>query len=115
MNPEEKIAVIKSFAEEIIGEEELQELFKAKKEIIAYDGFEPSGQIHVAQGLMRAITVNKMTSLGIKFKFWVADWFAMLNNKYDGDLKKIKIVGEYFVEVWKACGMDLDNVEFIWA
>jgi len=39
----------------------------------------------------------------------------MLNNKMGGDLNKIKIVGEYFIEVWKACGMDLENVEFIWA
>lgn len=114
MNPEEKIVVIKSFAEEVIGEEELKDLFKTKKDIVAYDGFEPSGQIHVAQGLMRVITVNKLTSLGIKFKFWVADWFAMLNNKYEGDLEKIRVVGEYFIEVWKASGLDMKNVEFIW-
>ena len=112
---DDKIDLIKSFADEIVTEEELRELFKSKKKIIAYDGFEPSGQIHIAQGLMRAITVNKLTSTGIKFRFWVADWFAMLNNKLGGDLEKIKIVGEYFIEVWKACGLDLKNVEFIWA
>ena len=115
MNTNEKIEIIKSFAEEIVTEEELKKLFQSKKKISAYDGFEPSGQIHIAQGLLRAITVNKMTDLGIHFKFWVADWFSMLNNKLDGDLEKIKIVGEYFIEVWKACGMDLDKVEFIWA
>lgn len=115
MDVNKKIEIIKSFASEILTEEELRELFKSKKEIIAYDGFEPSGNIHIAQGLMRAITVNKLTSIGIKFKFYVADWFAMLNNKFEGDLTKIKIVGEYFIEVWKACGLDMKNVEFIWA
>ena len=114
MDVEDKIDLIKSFAEEIIKEDELRELFKTKKKIVAYDGFEPSGQIHIAQGLMRTITVNKLTSCGIHFKFWVADWFAMLNNKYDGDLEKIRVVGEYFIEVWKACGLDMKNVEFIW-
>ncbi len=114
MNIDQKIDVIKSFAEEIITEEELKELLKTKKEIIAYDGFEPSGNIHIAQGLMRTITVNKLTSTGIKFKFWVADWFAMLNNKFDGDLSKIRVVGEYFIEVWKACGLDMKNIEFVW-
>jgi len=114
MDIDKKVELIKSFAEEIVSEEELRELFKSGKKIIAYDGFEPSGKIHIAQGLLRAITVNKLTSLGIHFKFWVADWFAMLNKKYDGDLKKIRIVGEYFIEVWKACGLDLKNVEFIW-
>jgi tyrosyl-tRNA synthetase len=115
MNIDEKIGIIKGFAEEIINEDELKDLLKNKKNPVAYDGFEPSGQIHIAQGLLRAITVNKLTGLGIKFKFYVADWFAMLNNKLGGDLEKIRVVGEYFIEVWKACGMDLSNVEFIWA
>ncbi|NOQ37698.1 tyrosine--tRNA ligase, partial [archaeon] len=51
MDVEDKIDLIKSFAEEIIKEDELRELFKTKKKIVAYDGFEPSGQIHIAQGL----------------------------------------------------------------
>lgn len=45
----------------------------------------------------------------------VADWFAQLNNKMGGDLKKIRTVGEYMIEVWKAVGMDLSKVEFLWA
>jgi len=32
-----------------------------------------------------------------------------------GDLDKIRTVGKYFIEVWKASGMNLDNVEFLWA
>lgn len=115
MDIEEKIRLVKEVGEEIIKEDELRKLFTTKKHPIAYDGFEPSGRIHIAQGLLRAITVNKLTSAGIKFKFWVADWFGMLNNKFGGDLNKIKVVGEYFIEVWKASGMDLKNVEFIWA
>lgn len=118
LSVDEKVDLIKSFAEEIINENELRELLSSDKEIIAYDGFEPSGQIHIAQGLLRAINVNKMNSAGIKFKFYVADWFAMLNNKLGGDLEKIKTVGDYFVEVWKACGMkgiETGDVEFIYA
>lgn len=29
----------------------------------------------------------------------------------DGDLKKIRVVGEYMIEVWKAVGMDLSKVQ----
>lgn len=115
MDTSERVALIKSVAEEIIGEEELVELVKSGKKITAYDGFEPSGQIHIAQGLLRAITVNKLTKADVHFIFWVGDWFALMNDKLDGDLEKIKICGEYFIEVWKACGMDLSNVEFRWA
>lgn len=111
---DEKIKIVREVSEEIINEKELRHLFETKKNPVAYDGFEPSGKIHIAQGLLRAITVNKLISSGIKFKFWVADWFGMLNNKMGGDLEKIRDVGKYFIEVWRACGMDLDNVEFIW-
>ncbi|MCA9486448.1 tyrosine--tRNA ligase [Candidatus Woesearchaeota archaeon] len=114
MNIDEKIKIIKTVAEELINEEELRELFEKKENPIAYDGFEPSGQIHIAQGLLRALNVNKLTSTGIHFKFWVADYFAMLNNKYSGDLDKIRDAGKYAIEVWKSCGMNLDKVEFIW-
>lgn len=39
----------------------------------------------------------------------------MLNNKMDGDLDKIRKVGRYFIEVWKAAGMKMHNVKFLWA
>ena len=115
MNSEEKLKLINEVAEELITPEDLKALLEKNPNPIAYDGFEPSGQIHIAQGLLRAITVNKLTKAGIKFKMLVADWHGMINNKMGGDLEKIRIVGEYFVEVWKSCGMDLKNVEFVWA
>ncbi len=115
MKLDEKIKLIKQVGEEIISDDELIELLKTKEHPIAYDGFEPSGKIHIAQGILRAINVNKLTKAGIHFKFWVADWFALMNNKMGGDLEKIKLVGKYFIEVWKASGMDMKNVEFLWA
>ncbi|MBT4804714.1 tyrosine--tRNA ligase [Candidatus Woesearchaeota archaeon] len=115
MTPEQRLELIKEVGEEIITEDELLALLKKKKHPIAYDGFEPSGNIHIAQGILRAINVNKLTKAGIHFKFWVADWFALMNNKMGGDLEKIKIVGKYFIEVWKASGMDMKNVKFLWA
>jgi len=115
MTNQEKIELIRTVGEEIIGEEELAKLLEAGKELVAYDGFEPSGQIHIAQGLLRAININKITQTGIRFKMLVADWHAFANNKMDGNLEKIQTVGRYFIEVWKASGMNLDPVEFVWA
>ena len=43
----------------------------------------------------------------------VADYFAQLNNKMGGDLKKIQVVGDYMVEIWKAVGMDMERVQFV--
>src|SRR3989344_3879551 len=110
-----KLDLIKQVGEEILTEGELIELLKTKTHPIAYDGFEPSGKIHIAQGLLRAININKLTKAGIKFKMLVADWHGWANNKMGGDLDKIQVVGKYFVEVWESCGMDLKNVEFVWA
>jgi len=115
MTIQDRLNLIKQVGEEIVTEEELKKLLESEEELIAYDGFEPSGQIHIAQGILRAINVNKMIKAGVRFKMLVADWHAMANNKMGGDLKKIKTVGRYFIEVWKASGMDLSKVEFVWA
>ncbi|KAG9457646.1 hypothetical protein H6P81_002154 [Aristolochia fimbriata] len=112
---EERFRIIRSVGEECIQEDELMRLLAAKEEPICYDGFEPSGRMHIAQGVLKAINVNKLTASGCKVKIWVADWFAQLNNKMGGDLKKIQNVGRYMIEIWKAMGMNLDKVEFLWS
>ena len=87
---------------------------EAKEFFVCYDGFEPSGRMHIAQGLLKTVNVNKLTKAGGIFLFWVADWFAALNLKFNGDLQKIRTVGKYFIEIWRATGMDLKNVKFLW-
>jgi len=99
-----------SVGEECLTKEELLSVLKRKTHPICYDGFEPSGRMHIAQGILKAINVNKLTEAGCIFKFWIADWFALLNEKMGGDIEKIKIVGKYFVVVWKASGMNMKNV-----
>lgn len=64
---------------------------------------------------MKTISVNKMTKAGCTVKIWIADWFAQLNNKMGGDLNKIRTIGRYLIEIWKAVGMDLEKVEFLWS
>jgi len=115
---------ILTVGEECISSSELKSLLLAKgrgsnhpAEFNLYDGFEPSGRMHIAQGVFKAMNVNKCTLEGTnaKFIFWVADWFALMNDKMGGDLDKIRTVGRYLIEVWKAAGMHLDHVEFKWA
>lgn len=117
MNTEERLNLISQVGEggEIVTLDELKALLAEKKHPIAYDGFEPSGRVHIAQGLLRAININKMTAAGCRFKMLVADWHGWANNKMGGDLDKIQTVGKYLIEVWKSCGLDADNVEFVWA
>ncbi len=115
MDLNDRVALVKEVGEEILTEDELRELFLKKKHPVAYDGFEPSGRMHIAQGVLRTINVNKMIKAGCKFTMFVADWHAWANNKMGGDLETIQKVGEYMIEIWKASGMDTKNVEFVWA
>lgn len=115
MTTTEKLKILQNVGEEIINEKELISLLESGENIIAYDGFEPSGQMHIAQGILRTININKLIKAGFKFKMLVADWHAFANKKMGGDLEKIKTVGKYFIEIWKASGLDMENVEFIWA
>ncbi len=115
MDLDKRIALIKEVGEEIITEEDLRALLSKKKKPVAYDGFEPSGQVHIAQGLLRAVNIEKMLRAGCSFKMLVADWHAMANKKLGGNLDDIQVAGKYLIEVWKACGLDTKKVEFVWA
>lgn len=115
MDVESKIAVMKSFAEEIVTEDDLRQIFESNAHPIAYDGFEPSGVAPIHFGLLRARNVKRMLGAGITVKLYLADYFAFINNKLEGDLDKIRMAGEYFVEVWSACGIDPKKVDIIWA
>ncbi len=117
LSVDEKLKLIKSVAEggEIIGEDELREMITSGKELIAYDGFEPSGLAHIPFGLLRAENLKVMLKAGVKFKLLLADYFAFINNKLGGNLERIKKAGEYFVEVWVACGVDTSKIEILWS
>lgn len=116
---EERVAIldhlISHYGAEVINRDELVRLYENCANPVCYDGFEPSGRMHIAQGLMKRNFVNAMTSSGFTFLFWVADWFAVLNLKLGGNLEDIKTVGRYMIEIWKACGMEMDRVRFLWA
>ncbi|OYT58145.1 MAG: tyrosine--tRNA ligase [Candidatus Aenigmatarchaeota archaeon] len=115
MNLDRKLRLIKGVAEEIVTEEELLELLEEKKHPIAYDGFEPSGMAHLPFGIYRAMNLKDLLEAGIHFKLLIADWHAWINNKMGGDLERIQRVGKYFVEVWKAAGVDIKKIDIVWA
>lgn len=112
---DDKIELIKDFSEEIVAEDELKEAFSNKKKLVAYDGFEPSGVAPIHFGLLRATNLKNMLKAGIEFKLYLADYFGFINDKLGGDLKSIQKAGEYFIEVWKSCGIDTKKVEVVWA
>ncbi|MCX6783557.1 MAG: tyrosine--tRNA ligase [candidate division WWE3 bacterium] len=115
MTPQEKVEHLKAIAEEIITEEELLKLFQTKEHPVCYDGFEPSGIAPIHFGLLRALYVKKLLETGVHVILFLADFHGMINNKLGGDLEKIKTAGKYFIEVWKAAGINTNKVEVVWA
>jgi len=111
----ERLESILSISEECDTKEELEALIRSGHEIVAYNGFEPSGRIHIAQAIVTVLNVNHLIKNGCHVKIYIADWFAQLNHKMGEDLSKIKLVGKYFIEVFKAFGINREHVEFIWA
>ncbi len=114
MDLEERLSHVRSVGEEIITEGELRTLLETNDRPTAYDGFEPSGLAHLPFGVLRPILVDEMQKAGVRMKLWIADWFGWVNNKMGGDLEKIQEVGRYFVEVWKAAGVDMGKVDVLW-
>lgn len=115
MDTETKIELLKDFSEEILTEEDLRVLLQTNSHPLAYDGFEPSGIAPIHFGLLRATNLKTMFKVGFKFRLYLADYFAFINNKLGGDLDAIRAAGKYFVEIWKACGIDTKKVEIVWA
>ncbi len=115
MDVESKMAVIRRAAGEILTEEGLRHMFETEEHPIMYDGFEPSGIAPIHFALPFAANVNKMLGIGMRAKLYLADYFAFINNKVEGDIDKIRTVGMYFIEVWKGAGIDPSKVEIIWA
>ncbi len=114
MDLESRLELVKGVGEEVITEAELRALLQTNEHPTAYDGFEPSGLAHLPFGVLRPILVEDMLKAGVRMKLWIADWFAWVNNKMGGDLDRIQDVGRYFVEVWKAAGVDMSKVDVLW-
>ncbi len=111
---ERRFQWIAEIAVEIIQRDELLSALDSGQRLVAYDGFEPSGLCHLPLGVYRPLLIQNLLAAGIEFKLLLADTFGWINNKMGGDLTRIRRVGEYFVEVWKAAGVPMDRVEVVW-
>ena len=83
------MSLISSVGEEVLTRDELKQLLETNNHPVAYDGFEPSGIAHLPFGILRAANIKSLLKAGVKFKLYLADYFAFINNKMGGDREKI--------------------------
>src|SRR6059058_383594 len=71
--------------------------------------------MHVGQGLVCGDKIQDLIRAGFQFTIFLADYHSMINNKYGGDLQKIRTTGEYFQHCFTALGVPREKVEYVWA
>jgi len=101
---------LESVVQEIVTKEELESLDTAK----GYCGFEPSGPLHIGTGLYWTNVFNIAVESGIDFTILLADWHAAVNDKFGGDLNRIKRNAEYMKQGFLSLGLDR-RVKFLYA
>ena len=116
MDIETKIELIcRPPTEEVLTPEDLKQLLETEEHPIAYDGWEPSGLVHLGTGNICAYKMKDFMEAGIHFKAYLSTWHAWLNNKLGGDLQLIRKAADLFRHSWIALGIPADKVEFIYS
>lgn len=96
---------------EAVTEDELRQLLQTHDHPSLYIGFEISGKVHIATGLLTALKLKDFMAAGIQPTIFLADYHAYINGKLGGDLPKIQQVAKgYFKSAMqaslRAAGMD---------
>ena len=116
MDIEKRIELIcRPPTEEVLTPEDLRHLLETDEHPIAYNGFEPSGLVHLGTGVICAYKMKDFIEAGIHFKAYLSTWHAWLNNKLGGDMALICKAADLFRHSWIALGVPADKVEFIYS
>lgn len=110
METEEAVSLVTRNTVEVVTEGELRELLESGKDLRAYVGYEPSGEIHLGH----VMTVNKLMDLqkaGFDVVVLLADVHAYLNEK--GDFDEIAEIAEYNRKAFIALGLSESKTEFV--
>lgn len=116
MDLEAKIELIcRPPTEEVLTHNDLRNLLGTEEHPVAYNGWEPSGLVHLGTGVICAYKIRDFVEAGIRFKAYLSTWHAWLNNKLGGDLELIRRAADLFKHSWIALGVPEGKVEFIYS
>ncbi|MCU0860695.1 MAG: tyrosine--tRNA ligase [Methanomassiliicoccales archaeon] len=114
MDAEARYELVARNAEEIVTPEELKALLASNDSPRAYIGFEPSGLVH-AGWMICASKIADFVEAGFDFTIFFADWHAYINDKFGGDIRKIRLCASYMEDCFEALGVPRDKVKFEFA
>ncbi|MBN1792224.1 tyrosine--tRNA ligase [Candidatus Woesearchaeota archaeon] len=113
MDAEERFKIIKRNTEEIVSEEELLELLKAKKQPSVYLGTAITGRPHVGY-FVWVLKLADFLKAGFKVKLLMADLHGALDNTpWDILEKRYKYYSEVIPVMFECIGADISNLEIV--
>ena len=110
--PDDRLDLVVRGTQEVVTRPELDRLLGRGARPKAYIGFEPSGLMHVGQGVIAAQKVTELDRAGFDVTILLADWHAMVNDKFGGDIEAIRACGRYFEDCFRALGVP-DGVKYL--
>ena len=114
MTSEQRTSLVARNTVEVVTAEELTALLDREEHPKAYIGFEPSGLMHIALGFITAAKIQDLVEAGFATTVLLADWHAKINDKFGGDLEKIRACGRYFEDAFHALGVP-ESARFVTA
>ena len=113
LSVEERLELIKRNLQEIIGEKELIDLLKSKKELSVYWGTMPTGSISIAY-FFPMLKIADFLRAGIKVKILLADLHAALDSVPWILLeKRYNYYERAIITILKTIGVDLKKLEIV--
>ena len=113
LDNEKRLELITRNLQEIIGENELKDLLKAKKEISVYWGTMPTGSISIAY-FFPMLKIADFLRAGLKVKILIADLHAALDSVPWVILdKRYDYYERAITTILKTIGVDVKKLEFV--
>src|SRR4030042_2823364 len=113
LSADERFELIKRNLQEIIGEKELKELLKSKKEISIYWGTMPTGSISIAY-FFPMLKIADFLKAGLKVKILLADLHAALDGVPWNLLeKRYDYYERAIITILKTIRVDIKRLEFV--
>ena len=110
---EERLELITRNLQEVIGEDELKDLLKSKKEISVYWGTMPTGSISIAY-FFPMLKIADFLKAGLRVKILLADLHAALDSvPWDLVEKRYNYYEKAIVTILKTIGVDTKKLEFV--
>lgn len=113
MNIDERLALITRNCQEIVTEEELRKLLKAKKQPVVYLGTAITGRPHIAY-FVWVLKLADFIKAGFKVKLLLADLHGALDNTpWEILEKRYKYYSTVIPMMFKAVGSDIKQLEIV--